>query len=98
MNFPLFRVMVRRDAQTTTPTTVPAHELPILKYLYGNENVTQDKQVGIYACDADVSQEYTRLTRKYGSEKVLEIYGQEQSGQLAASMQAGKSTAEAVSS
>lgn len=96
MNLPLFQIMVRRDQQTTTPVIAPAHELPILKYLYGNENVTQGKEVGDYPCD--LTHEYERLTRKYGGDKVLKIYGEEQSGQLAARLQAINQPAESKSS
>ncbi len=41
MQCELHQVRVRRDAQTTTPTTITAYELPILQVLYGIENMAE---------------------------------------------------------
>ncbi len=85
MHCDLHHVRVRRDAQTTTPTTIAAHELPILQVLYGIENVEDSALTGTYPIDE--KQEYKRLVLKFGEEVVRSIYGEEHSGQLAQRLQ-----------
>jgi len=78
----LVGVQIRRDAQTTTPTSVLAHELPILFELYGKENVAVDEPIDD-ARELDTNGEYQRLCNKYGSTIVEQVYGRESSGRLA---------------
>jgi len=78
----LLRVQVRRDAHTTTPETVLAHELAILYEIHGKENVTVDEAAGD-ARQVDADGEYQRLADKYGLAIVEEVYGRESSGRLA---------------
>jgi len=78
----LVAAQVRRDAQTTTPVTVLAHELPLLYDLYGRENVTVDETAG-RTHPVDTDGEYQRLANKYGIALVEEVYGRESSGRLA---------------
>lgn len=70
----LLLVTIRRDANTITPITVPAHELPMLRNMHGKENVTQaDEPVG--TVEVDPAGEYERLSAKYGAGKVAKVYG-----------------------
>jgi len=78
----LLGVLVRRDANTTTPVTVLAHELPLLHEIYGRENVTVDEPAdAMHPVDTDG--EYQRLANKYGLAIVEEVYGRESSARLA---------------
>ena len=70
----LLLVTIRRDANTITPITVPAHELPMLRNMHGKENVTHtDEAVG--TVEVDPAAEYERLGAKYGAGKVAKVYG-----------------------
>lgn len=70
----LLAVTIRRDANTITPITVPAHELPILRNMFGKENVVQaDEHAG--TVEVDPAGEYERLSAKYGGGKVAKVYG-----------------------
>lgn len=70
----LLTVTIRRDANTITPVTVPAHELPMLRNMHGKENVTQaDEPAG--TVEVDPAGEYERLSAKYGDGKVAKVYG-----------------------
>lgn len=78
----LLAVTIRRDANTITPTTVPAHELPMLRNMHGKENVTQaDEPAG--TVEIDPSAEYERLSAKYGEGKVAKVYGDDDGLRLA---------------
>jgi hypothetical protein len=97
MHCELHQVRVRRDAQTITPTTIAAHELPILHALYGIENVEDSGLYGTYPVDE--MQEYKRLVLKFGEDAVRAIYGEEHSGQLAHKLQhTAKSTVKSKAS
>ncbi|WP_334159569.1 hypothetical protein [Achromobacter insolitus] len=73
-------VLVRRDAQTTTQTTVALHEAGLLRSIYGKENVTGGEVVAQREIDPDVEQ--SRLMAKYGPELVEKVFGDEESGRL----------------
>jgi hypothetical protein len=75
----LYGLKVRRDALTTTPVNVPAHEVPILQTIFGEENVHNRRGQSLAGEDAaelsaadvvgEVDQqedEFLRLERKYG--------------------------------
>ncbi|MFY3311565.1 hypothetical protein [Achromobacter ruhlandii] len=49
-------VLVRRDAQTTTQTTVALHEAGLLRSIYGKENVTGAEVVAQREIDPDIEQ------------------------------------------
>lgn len=76
----IYNVSIRRDAQTTTPVTIPLYEVPILKQIFGEENVA----VGAVASEdwSASSDEFDRLTRKYGEEVVEKVYGTKAAGGL----------------
>lgn len=94
MSTPIYAVMIRRDAYTTTPANVPAYEVPILLAVFGEENVlnAEGKLIG----DAGLGQpsgtfaasddEYDRLARRYqGNDKgsyVEQVYGLKSSDKL----------------
>lgn len=76
----IYNVSIRRDAQTTTPVTIPLYEVPILQEIFGAENVS----VGAVAredwnASAD---EFDRLSRKYGEETVEAVFGKRATGGL----------------
>lgn len=85
----LFRVKVRRDAHTITPTVVTEHEIAILQTIFGEENI-QTLEGGLIDSNTlkhenavgqmDVSDsEFERLTAKYGANEkgvlVEQVYG-----------------------
>ncbi|MFY2599451.1 hypothetical protein ACOTHJ_21240 [Achromobacter xylosoxidans] len=73
-------VLVRRDAQTTTQTTVALHEAGLLRSIYGKENVTGAEVVAQRDIDPEIEQ--NRLVAKYGPELVEKVFGDEESGRL----------------
>ena len=81
INVPLVQVMVRRDANTITPVTVPPYELTMLRQMFGKENVNGDTVVGnLEVVPAD---EFDRLSAKYGAQKVVKVYGDDGGERLA---------------
>lgn len=70
----LLAITIRRDANTITPITVPAHELPMLRNMHGKENVTQAEEP-IGTVEVDPAGEFERLSAKYGAGKVAKVYG-----------------------
>lgn len=70
---PLVEVMLRRDAHTIAPVTVPPYELTMLRQMFGKENVNGDKTVG--QIEVDPAGEFERLSAKYGQAKVVKVYG-----------------------
>lgn len=70
----LLAITIRRDANTITPVTVPAHELPMLRNMFGKENVTQ-AEAPAGTVEVDPAGEYERLSAKYGAGKVAKVYG-----------------------
>lgn len=73
MQVPLIQVTIRRDANTITPITVPAYERTLLRNMFGAENVQGDDVIGAY--EADPAGEYERLCAKYGTNKVIKVFG-----------------------
>lgn len=73
MQVPLIQVTIRRDANTITPITVPAYERTLLRNMFGAENVQGDDVIGTY--EADPAGEYERLCAKYGTNKVIKVFG-----------------------
>lgn len=71
----LKNVVIRRDSQTITPVTVPSYELPVLRNLFGKENVVEHDSVGVIEVDEDG--EYGRLCAKYGQELISKIFGED---------------------
>jgi hypothetical protein len=79
---PLLNVTVRRDANTITPTTVPKHELGILRMMFGKENVTET-EASTATIEVDTEGEHERLSAKYGAPKVNKVYGDDNGERLA---------------
>ena len=80
---PIYQVLVRRDANTITPSMVPEYEFALLQELFGAENVQNvDRRrvdedgagtpVGTFVASED---EYDRCSAKYGADVVEQIYG-----------------------
>lgn len=78
---PLVAVTVRRDAFTITPTTVPPYEVTMLRTLFGKENVVEQGDAGTREVDADA--EHERLSNKYGADKVIRVFGDDEGARLA---------------
>ncbi len=83
----LLSVTVRRDAQTIPVVTVPEHEIPILRRIFGKENITKGNQVGTVELDPELEQE--RLSNKYGAEVVMAVHGDDNGERLAELMEKG---------
>lgn len=81
LTVPLIQVTVRRDANTITPVTVAPYELTILRNMFGKENITEGDQVDVIEVDADG--EFERLCAKYGAEKCVKVYGDDDGERLA---------------
>ena len=78
----LYSILVRRDAHTTTPVTVPEYELPLLQEIFGIENVhnadgkrVDEKGLGPAVGQFNPSNEYERFRAKYGVELVEQVFG-----------------------
>lgn len=80
LNIPLVTVNVRRDAFTITPTTVPPYEVTMLRTLFGKENVTEQGKAGTRELDAEA--EHERLSNKYGVDKVIRVFGDDEGARL----------------
>ena len=77
---PLINVTIRRDANTITPVTVAPYELTILRNMFGKENVQEGDEAG--TVDIDKSSEFERLCAKYGTDKVVKVYGDDEGERL----------------
>lgn len=73
---PYVDLTIRRDANTITPTQVPAYEVPLLKHIFGKENITDESAVPV-GVELDPEGEYERLSAKYGSEVIAKFYGED---------------------
>ncbi len=91
---PLYEILIRRDAHTITPVTIPEYELPIVQELFGTENVQNADRVradeagigspvGSFKASDD---EYERFCVKYGIELVEMVYGKKGSKALEKAM------------
>jgi hypothetical protein len=71
----VFSVMVRRDAQTITPVTVPEYEIAVLQTIFGEESILNAdskliKEAGLGEPVGELplgEDEHVRLARKYGA-------------------------------
>ena len=91
---PLYEILIRRDAHTITPVTVPDYEVPLIQELFGTENVQNADKVradeagigspiGSFKASDD---EYVRFCVKYGVELVEMVYGKKGSKALEKAM------------
>ena len=71
----LIDVTVRRDAMTITPVSIPEYEIPVLRTLFGKENVTTNEV--LRNIEVDPEGEYERLCAKYGYELIAKIFGED---------------------
>jgi len=81
VNVPLINVTIRRDANTITPVTIPPYEMIVLRKLFGKENVSEGDAAGVISIDGDG--EFERLSAKYGSDVVANVYGDDEGARLA---------------
>ncbi len=80
VNIQFVRVHVRRDAYTTTVVDIPPHETPILRNIFGKENLLieeSDQEHSIH-----IQHEYDRLCSKYSYEVVSKVYGEDDGERL----------------
>lgn len=78
---PLVKCVIRRDANTITPVTVPPYEMTILRSMFGKENVTGNEIVG--KKEVESTGEFERLSAKYGQAKIIKVYGDDDGERLA---------------
>lgn len=69
---PLLNVLVRKDASTIIPVSVPEYEVSVIGEIFGPENVTEYSDRG--SIEVDPESEYERLCNKYGEQAVKDIY------------------------
>lgn len=97
---PLTTVLVTRDAMTKLPTDVPAHEIDILKLIFGEDNVFVQKE-DVATVDLDEANEGDRLASKYGQEAVVAAFGANYRGAVSralSSVEAAKPKGKAAAS
>jgi hypothetical protein len=82
MHITLNTVSVNRDAMTKLPVTVPAHEVEIVKTVFGEDNVAfLEQDAG--SVELDPAEEGSRLASKYGEAAVKAVYGENFKGAVA---------------
>lgn len=82
MNITLVTATISRDPMTRIPTTVPAHELEVVKILFGEDNV-QVTSEDAGSVELDPSTEGERLVGKYGDGVVVKVFGDNYKGAVA---------------
>lgn len=75
-------VMITRDAQTILPRDVPAHELPVLHAVFGEDNVQLQEGVNPGAVELDPANEAERLAGKYGTDALERTHGKNFAGAI----------------
>lgn len=66
---------IRRDASTTLSAAVPAHEVPILEHVFGQQYVERGEELSGVTHTASAAEEAERLIQKYGAATIAEIFG-----------------------
>lgn len=75
MKIELINVGIRRDITATINTTVPAHEVPVLAMVFGeNAIIISDEGTGVTFDVENPSDEMSRLRSKYGKDKDAKRY------------------------
>ncbi len=69
------KVRIIRDEKTEIVTTVPAHEIPILKRVHGESNVYV-VNTDTNPCNLDPEGETERLMDRYGDAVVVRTFGE----------------------
>lgn len=69
------RVLIIRDSKTKVSTSVPLHELQVLKVIHGTENIEELGEAAPRELDDDLDTEVERLISKYGSGAIGEAFG-----------------------
>lgn len=82
MHITLVTATVTRDAMTHLPTHIPAHELPIVQAIFGEDNV-QVTSEDAGTVELDPAEEGQRLVGKYGDAAVVKGYGENYKGAVA---------------
>lgn len=65
---------IKKNAHTTIPVTIPAHELAIVELAFGEGNIYNKKDAD--PVELDTEGEYDRLCRKYSSDAVMRTFGE----------------------
>lgn len=74
------KVMITRDPACKIPKTVYRHELPALRYIHKQENVTVLEEYPVKVAGFDIETEFLRLSRKYDRKNFIvaaTVYGLE---------------------
>lgn len=66
---------VDKDTMTSITREIPAHEVDVLKAVFGKDNVRQERAAAPVALDLD--KEFERLSAKYGPAAVEDAIGKE---------------------
>lgn len=72
---PYVSATMRRDASSTCLAYVPAHELGILRHIFGAENVEHELMSPAMMLESTAAKEAERLSRKYDHEQVSAVFG-----------------------
>lgn len=90
----LVALTITRDAMTKLPTTVAAHEVEVVKIVFGEDNVVvNNERAGTIEVDPD--HEGERLAGKYGQDAVQRAHGENFKGKVAQACIAAQVTADA---
>jgi hypothetical protein len=83
VTIPLIQVLIRRDANTITPVAVPPYELPLLRVMHGKEHITDITSAdGAGQIEVESTDEYRRLSAKYGFQKIIKTFGDDEGERL----------------
>lgn len=74
MKVKIIAALVILDTMTSVPVEIPAHELPVLQAVHGEEQVQIKESTG-EAVDIDEGTEPSRLINKYGQSAVEAAFG-----------------------
>lgn len=79
MNVTLVSATITRDAMTRLPVSIPAHELEIVRTIFGEDNVqVHSEDAG--SVELDPAEEGARLVGKYGDAAVVKVFGENYKG------------------
>jgi hypothetical protein len=92
MNVTLVSALISRDAMTRLPVDIPAHEVEIVKTVFGEDNVqVTNEDAG--SVELEASEEGQRLVAKYGDVAVVKVFGENYKGAVAKACSTHEATA-----
>jgi hypothetical protein len=75
MKFKPQDITIRKNSMSTIETTVLPWQVPLLKEVFGDENVQVNKDSNHPPQEVEIEAEYERLCSCFGQELVNQVYG-----------------------